>query len=117
MRNPMCRTRYLTLDLRDEAAAISAYEQHHAPGKVWPEVVDHLRAVGVTDMEIYRAGNRLVMVMTTSAEHTSDRHTAAATSARVAEWEALMDQYQQRLPFAEPGQKWVPMRRIFRLDA
>jgi len=30
-------------------------------------------------------------------------------------WEALMDRYQQRLPWAQAGQKWVPMSRIFSL--
>jgi L-rhamnose mutarotase len=32
---------------------------------------------------------------------------------RVQEWEELMAGFQQALPFAEPGEKWVRMERIF----
>jgi L-rhamnose mutarotase len=32
---------------------------------------------------------------------------------RVQEWEDLMATYQQALPFAKPGEKWVRMDRIF----
>jgi hypothetical protein len=31
-------------------------------------------------------------------------------------WESLMWNFQQPLPFAAPGQKWVPMHRIFSLQ-
>jgi L-rhamnose mutarotase len=34
----------------------------------------------------------------------------------VEKWETLMDQYQQRLPWAAPGAKWVLMDEIFSLD-
>jgi L-rhamnose mutarotase len=34
----------------------------------------------------------------------------------VEKWEALMDQYQQRLPWASSGVKWVLMDEIFSLD-
>jgi L-rhamnose mutarotase len=30
-------------------------------------------------------------------------------------WEALMAKFQQPLPFAEAGEKWVPMTRMFSL--
>jgi L-rhamnose mutarotase len=34
----------------------------------------------------------------------------------VQEWEALMWRFQQRLPGAAPGEKWIRMERIFKLD-
>jgi len=33
----------------------------------------------------------------------------------VQEWEQLMWRYQQALPFASPGQKWMLMDKIFTL--
>jgi L-rhamnose mutarotase len=33
----------------------------------------------------------------------------------VQEWERLMWTYQQSLPFAEPGEKWVLAEKIFEL--
>jgi L-rhamnose mutarotase len=105
---------YYALDLRDDAEAIVQYERWHQPGKVWPEIIASIRASGVEDMEIFRTGNRLVMVVQMADGHHASRE-ASEPDASTREWEALMDQYQQRLPWAEPGQKWVPMQRIFSL--
>jgi L-rhamnose mutarotase len=105
---------YYALDLRDDADAIAEYEHWHQPGKVWPEIIASIRASGVEDMEIFRTGNRLVMVVQMADGHYSSRD-VSEPDARTREWEALMDRYQQRLPWAEPGQKWVPMHRIFSL--
>jgi L-rhamnose mutarotase len=38
-----------------------------------------------------------------------------AANPKVQEWEALMWQFQQPLPWAKEGVKWVPMERIFKL--
>jgi len=35
---------------------------------------------------------------------------------RVQAWEQLMWKFQQPLPEAEPGEKWLRMERIFKLE-
>lgn len=109
---------YYALDLRDDAAAIVEYERMHQPGNVWPEIVASIHASGIEEMEIFRTGNRLVMVVQVpdgyDASAKSDANDPKAHAWEHA-WEALMDRYQQRLPWAEAGQKWVPMTRIFSL--
>jgi L-rhamnose mutarotase len=100
---------YFALDLKDDATLIAEYERWHRPERIWPEVLAGLSAAGVTELEILRCGNRLVMVMDAPAEP------AAPAAGRPAQWEELMWRFQQSLPFAEPGQKWVPMHRIFSL--
>jgi L-rhamnose mutarotase len=105
--------RCFVLDLQDDAALIAEYEARHAPGAVWPQIVAHLRDQGVEAMEIWRAHDRLVMIAETSPDYPRD----VPAPAEVAEWEALMWRFQRPLPQAEPGEKWLPMRRIFSLDA
>jgi len=111
----MTRRYCFALDLKDDAGLIAEYEGYHR--KIWPEITSSIRESGVEDMEIFRSGNRLFMVMEVSddfsfeAKEEADRH-----NPRVAEWEALMWEYQQRLPWAEPGEKWIRMERIFKLD-
>lgn len=107
---------YYALDLRDDPELIAAYEQWHRTGNIWPEVVASIRAAGIRDLEIFRAGNRLVMVLDVPADYSPAAKAATdAANPRVQEWEALMWRFQQALPFARAGVKWVPMTPVFAL--
>ncbi|MGH8183110.1 MAG: L-rhamnose mutarotase, partial [Rhodanobacteraceae bacterium] len=71
---------------------------------------------GIRDLAIFRAGNRLVMVLDVPEDYSPDAKAAVdAASPRVQEWEDLMWRFQQALPFARPGQKWVRMQPVFSL--
>src|SRR5262245_26288951 len=110
-------TRYvLTVNLRDDPEAIAAYREHHR--RVWPEVVESLRSVGVRNMDIHLLGRRLVMVvvMDDGLDITRAFARHAASSARVAEWERLMRSLQEPVEGAEPGAAWALMDEVFRLD-
>jgi len=109
-------THYLACDLKDDPQLIAKYEEYHAPGNAWPEITASIKNAGITDMHIYRAGNRLFMIMETDATFDPVAKAAAdAADSKVQEWETLMDTFQQRLPFAEEGVKWVEMKQIFKL--
>lgn len=104
----------LALDLKNDEKLIAAYEQHHK--HVWAEVLKSIKDSGINNLEIYRTGNRLFMIMETDANFSFDgKAEADAANPKVQEWEQLMWNYQQALPFAEPGAKWVLMEKIFRL--
>lgn len=107
----MTRRRCFALDLIDDARLIAEYSARHAAGAVWPEVVAHLRAQGVEEMEIWRTGDRMVMI----ADVSDDYPRPAPEPPEVAEWEALMWRFQRPLPHAAPGEKWVAMEPLFRL--
>ena len=106
---------YFALDLKDDPALIAEYEDWHRPERIWPDIVAQLGEAQLREVEILRCGNRLVMVMDT-ADAFSAADQAALGAGRSAQWENLMWNFQQALPFAEPGQKWVPMKRIFSLQ-
>ena len=112
----MSRRYCLALDLKDDARLIAEYERHHE--RIWPEITDSIRSAGILDMEIYRTGNRLFMVMDVADDFSFDAKAAAdAANAKVQEWETLMSTFQQALPWAASGEKWVRMARIFKLEA
>jgi L-rhamnose mutarotase len=96
---------YLALDLKDEPEAIATYEDLHK--RVSPHIIASIRNSDITQMELYRTGNRLFMIMETGPDFSFE--------AKAQEWETLVGTYQQALPWAKPGEKWVLMDPIFRL--
>ena len=112
----MTRRLLYALDLQNDPTLIEEYERWHQAGRIWPEIVQSLRAAGIDEAQIYRTGNRLVLIIDVSPEFDPAAKAAAdAADARVQAWENSMWKYQQALPWAQPGQKWVPMSRIFSL--
>jgi L-rhamnose mutarotase len=104
----------LALDLKDDQKLIEKYDNYHR--EVWPEILESIRDAGIENLEIYRTGNRLFMIMEVNKEFSFKRKAQMDDSnERVQEWEALMWEYQQALPTARPGEKWVIMDKIFQL--
>lgn len=102
----------LALDLKDDPALIAEYEAYHRA--VWPEILASIRDSGILEMAIYRTGNRLFMIMETEADFSfEEKAKQDLANPRVQEWERLMWTYQQALPHARPGEKWVLMERVF----
>jgi len=106
----------LTLDLRDDPAAIAAYRRHHA--EAWPEVVRSLKDAGILEMDIYLLGTRLVMLVEVQdgldLKMVFEQH--RSSSPRVAEWERLMQTLQQPAPGTPAGEWWAAMEPVFHLS-
>lgn len=110
------KTYCLANDLKDDPQLIEEYEQHHQ--SVWPENLKGIRDSGILSMDIFRTGNRLFMIMTTEDDFSfKAKASADANNQKLQEWEALMDRYQQRLPWSKPKEKWVLMHQIFTMPA
>ncbi|MGB5170001.1 MAG: L-rhamnose mutarotase [Eudoraea sp.] len=102
----------LALDLKDDKALIEAYDAYHR--EVWPEVLESITNSGIEHMEIYRIANRLFMIIEVSDDFSFERKAQMDTNnQKVQEWEILMWNYQQALPFAKPGEKWLLMEKVF----
>jgi len=106
----------LTVNLRDDPAAIAAYREHHR--RVWPEVVESLRQAGVHRMDIHLLGRRVVMIVEVN-DGVDLRSMLAAhqsSNGRVEEWEHLMKSLQEPAPDAPPGEWWAVMEPVFHLS-
>ena len=105
----------LALDLVDDEQLIKEYEVYHQD--VWPEIKKSILDAGVDSMEIYRVGNRLFMIMEVKDNFSFEQKGLAdAANEKVQQWEQLMWKYQQALPTAKPGEKWILMEKIFSLN-
>jgi L-rhamnose mutarotase len=104
----------LTLDLKNDPRLISEYEAYHRA--VWPDIIKSIRDAGVRNLEIYRFDNRLCMILEADDQFTFEKKSAMdSANQTVQKWEALMWTYQQALPLAKPGEKWMVMEKIFQL--
>ena len=101
-----------TLTLVDNEQMIQKYVEAHA--HVWPEVIQGQREVGILDMQIYRKGRSLFMIMDVKDDFDFQKDMAKlATLPRQAEWEAYVSQFQGCSANARSDEKWQLMERIF----
>ena len=104
----------LTLDLKNDPELILQYEEHHK--KVWPEIISSIKDAGISNMQIYRYGIRLFMIMEVNDDFSFEKKQHADTNnTKVQEWEELMWKYQQPLVGTAKGEKWILMDKIFEL--
>jgi L-rhamnose mutarotase len=104
----------LTLDLKNDPALIAEYKRYHQPDVVWPEVINHIRVQGVFSQQIYLLGTRMFMILETSDEFSfSAKDKNDRASPVMQRWEDLMLEFQQILPLATAGEKWILMENIF----
>jgi len=104
----------LALDLKEDQKLIEEYKKLHQ--NVWPEIIKSIKDSGINVLDIYCSGNRLFMIIEADADFTFDKKSKMdADNEKVQEWETLMWKFQQALPWAKPGEKWVVMDKIFGL--
>src|SRR5690348_665323 len=112
---PNTRRYCLTLDLQDPAKLIAEYRQYREI--IWPEITQSSKDSGIEDMDIYLLGTRMLMIMEVNDSFSFDAKAAAdSANPKVQEWEQLMWKFQKALPEAKPGEKWLRMERIFKLE-
>lgn len=105
-----------TLSLRPDDKLIAEYCHRHSREAIWPEIIKGIRQVGISAMDIYILGNRLVMILETPDDLDLDlAMQQLATLPRQQEWEDYMSVFQQAEPGASSAEKWQPMEQIFHL--
>lgn len=111
----MNRRYCLTLDLKSDTELIAEYRRYHE--RIWPEITASLKSAGIEDAEVYLLGTRMFMILEVNDRFSFDAKAEAdMNNPKVREWEELMWRFQQPLPQAKPGEKWLLMERIFKLD-
>lgn len=104
-----------TLDLYNDPELIEQYEREHR--RVWPEIKAGIKEVGILDMQIYRMGNRLFMIVDTVDEFDwVEDNKRLADLPRQAEWENYMSKFQVSKEGQASHEKWQMMKPIFLLN-
>ncbi len=102
------------LDLVDDPKLMAEYKKYHK--KIWPEITASIVDSGIEVLEIYNVGNRMFMIMEVNESFSFEKKSKMdAENHKVQEWETLMWKYQQALPTAKAGEKWLLMDKIYQL--
>lgn len=105
-----------TMNLKPDDVLIREYVDRHSCGKVWPEILEGIRSVGILEMEIYLQGNRLCMIVETPLDFDWDSAMERlANLPRQQEWEDYMSIFQDCREGDTADEKWMMMERIFKL--
>ena len=101
--------------MKNNQELIRQYEEHHR--QVWPEILASITNSGIEQMEIYRLGTRLFMIMEVNENFSFERKAQMdSDNEKVQQWEELMWKYQEPLEEAAKGEKWVLLNKIFDLS-
>ena len=104
----------LALDLKEDPRLIAEYKEYHQ--EVWPEIIKSIKDSGISLLDIYCFGNRMFMIIEANEDFSFEKKaTMDANNPKVQEWEELMWKFQQALPGAKSGEKWILMEKIFEL--
>lgn len=107
----------MALDLKDDQSLISVYEQYHQPDGIWAEIPVGIKDSGVIDMQIYRIGTRLFMIVDYDEKaNLKDIFDKMSMMPRQTEWAKLMAGFQKQLPEAQSGEHWAIMKPVFLLN-
>lgn len=102
----------LTLDLKDDPTLITEYERYHQ--KIPDEIEKSIKDAGIVSMQIYRLHTRMFMIIEATDDFSFEQKAQMdAQNPAVQAWEKLMWQFQQPLPQAKTGEKWLLMDEIF----
>jgi len=111
----MNRRYCLTLDLKDDPILVEEYKRNHQ--RIWPEITQSIKDSGIEDMEIYLLGTRMFMIMEVNERFSFEAKAKAdRDNPKVQEWENLMWKFQKPVPQAKPGEKWLLMEQVFKLE-
>lgn len=100
--------------MKNDNKRIAEYEKYHLKENSRPAITKSLIDAHVLNMEIFRTGNRLFMIMEVSDEYSNAlKKSMDENNPDVQEWERLMENFQQPLPWAKEGEKWVIMDQIY----
>ncbi|MBX3256454.1 MAG: L-rhamnose mutarotase [Chitinophagaceae bacterium] len=108
--------RVFVVNIVSDSLKLQEYLDYHK--QVWPEVEAGFKKAGYRKIVLYRYDHLLVMKITVPVGADLDEmgKNAEASDARCAEWNKLMNAYQQGVQGTLSGQTWVEAKPFYRFD-
>ncbi|WP_265792684.1 L-rhamnose mutarotase [Pedobacter sp. MC2016-15] len=104
-----------TADLVKDTVLQREYLRYHQNQlKEWPEVSKGFCNAGFQQLQVFKNGDQLMLVISISKGANLDELNprTTANNPRVEEWNQLMKKYQQGISGTKTGEVWVPFKQI-----
>ena len=98
--------------LRIKPNAIEEYEREHQ--RVWPELLEKLKQVGISDYSIFRRGQDLVLCL--RAENFERAWDELDRDPVNQKWQAFMSRLFEPVPDQCDGERFAMMKEVFYLE-
>jgi L-rhamnose mutarotase len=102
------------MTIRIKAGAEEAYREHHA--RVWPEVLEAIRASNIANYSIFLKEGRLYSYFEYVGDDFQSDMAKMARDARTREWWDLIGPMQEPLETRKSGEWWAEMEEVFHFD-
>ena len=98
--------------LRIKPDAIEEYDREHK--RVWPELLDKLKEVGISDYSVFRRGQDLTLVLRTeNLDSALDELDKDPVNQR---WQEFMGRLFDPVPDKQPGERFAMLKEVFYLE-
>jgi L-rhamnose mutarotase len=98
--------------LRIKPEALEEYDRQHQ--QVWPELLERIKAVGISDYSIFRRGQELFLCLRVDD---FDRAWSELDKDPINQrWQEKMGELFEPVPDAQPGERFAMMREVFYLE-
>jgi L-rhamnose mutarotase len=98
--------------LRIKPEAIEEYEIEHR--RVWPELLEKLKSVGISDYSIFRRGQDLTLVLRCDDfDKAWDELDRDPVNQR---WQVFMSRLFEPVPDKKPGERFAMLQEVFYLE-
>jgi L-rhamnose mutarotase len=98
--------------LRIKPDAIEEYESEHQ--RVWPELLDKLKEVGISDYSVFRRGQDLTLVLRTEDfDKAWDELDNDPVNQR---WQEFMSRLFEPVPDKQNGERFAMLKEVFYLE-
>lgn len=97
----------MTLELKEDKTLLNTYKEIHRSGNMWPEIIDNMQTVGVTDMEIVLDGYQAFLIMDTKSTFDLEKQGEIWSKLpREREWQEYVANFQKTDPKSNAAEKW-----------
>jgi L-rhamnose mutarotase len=100
--------------IRVRPERIEEYKAYHA--RVWPEVLDTIKACNIRNYSIYLKDNLLFAYFEYMGEDFAADMVKMASDPKTQEWWTIMNPMQQPLETRAKGEWWATMEEVFHTD-